>query len=262
VVYPDLSGKIRAEAIINAIRKNTRMVIVNHISNVTGAKAPIEEIGEYTKRAGILLLVDAAQSAGHTKIDMQNTGINILAAAGHKGLAAPQGVGILALEKGINLQPIILGGTGTQSESPIQPDDLPESLESGTVSTPAIAGLNAGMSWIKEHFDDINYNIYNMTQYLYEEMIKIPQVIVYTPKGEFNGLVTFNINGLTSGETANLLNEKFDIYVRSGLHCAPLAHKFLGTQKHGAVRASLSYQNTFEEVLTFLRAIREILKNI
>lgn len=262
VVYPDSSGKIRAGSIINAVKRNTQMIIVNHISNVTGAKAPIEEIGAYTKKSGILFLVDAAQSAGHINIDMEKIGINILAAAGHKGLAAPQGVGILAVSRDIKLRPIILGGTGTQSESSIQPGDLPESLESGTVSTPAIAGLDAGLSWIKQNFSTINKNIYKLTKYLYEEIIKIPQVIVYTPQGEYNGLITFNIKGLFSGETANLLDEKFDICVRAGLHCAPLAHKFLGTITHGAVRASMSFQNSMEEVKTFLNAIREIVKNI
>lgn len=262
VVYPDSSGRIRANSVINAVRRNTVMIIVNHISNVTGAKAPIEEIGTFTKRMGIPFLVDAAQSAGHIKINMQNTGINILTAAGHKGLAAPQGVGILAVSRGTKIRPIILGGTGTQSENPIQPYDLPESLESGTASTPAIAGLDAGLNWIKQNFVTINKNIYKMTKYLYEEIKKIPQVIVYTPQGEYNGLVTFNIEGLFSGETANLLDEKFDICVRAGLHCAPLAHKYLGTISHGAVRASLSFQNTMDEVDTFLNAIKEIVKNI
>lgn len=262
VVYPDAYGLIRTEAIINAVRRNTKMIIVNHISNVTGAKAPIEEIGAYTKKRGIVFLVDAAQSAGHVNINMKKTGINILAAAGHKGLAAPQGVGILAVDKNIVLNPMILGGTGTRSESPIQPLDLPESLESGTISTPAIAGLDAGITWIRQNFSSINKNIYKMTKHLYEEIKKIPKVIVYTPKGEYNGLVTFNIEGLYSSETANLLDEKFDICVRAGLHCAPLAHKYLGTIKHGAVRASLSYQNTMDEVEIFLKAIKEIVKNI
>ena len=157
---------------------------------------------------------------------MKDTKINILAAAGHKGLAAPQGVGVLALAEGVTLRPIIMGGTGSLSESPLQPEDLPDSLESGTISTPAIAGLNAGIIWIKENFKHFSKKIYGMTFLLYNELKKIPQVIVYTPRGHYNGIVAFNIEGLAAGQVANILDEKFDIYVRAGLHCAPLAHKF------------------------------------
>ncbi|NLC17060.1 MAG: aminotransferase class V-fold PLP-dependent enzyme [Clostridiales bacterium] len=261
VVYPDSSGVIRAKEFLDKIRRDTKMIIVNHVSNVTGARAPIEEIGYCADRYGIPFLVDAAQSAGHININMKDTKINILAAAGHKGLAAPQGVGVLALAEGVTLRPIIMGGTGSLSESPLQPEDLPDSLESGTISTPAIAGLNAGIIWIKENFKHFSKKIYGMTFLLYNELKKIPQVIVYTPRGHYNGIVAFNIEGLAAGQVANILDEKFDIYVRAGLHCAPLAHKFLGTIKYGAVRASLSYQNTFEEIETFINAIKSITKS-
>lgn len=261
VVFPDSSGVIKTKDIFNNIFRNTRMIIVNHVSNVTGARAPIEEIGLCAQNLGIPFLVDAAQSAGHININMKESKINILAAAGHKGLAAPQGVGVLAISQGIKLNPMILGGTGSFSESPIQPDDLPEGLESGTLSTPAIAGLNAGINWIKQNFDSFSKKIYDMTYLLYNELTKIPEVIMYTPQGHYNGIITFNIRGLIAGQTANILDEKFNICVRPGLHCAPLAHKFLGTLKYGAVRASLSYQNTFEEVEIFVDAIRKIVKS-
>lgn len=260
VVFPDPSGVIRAKDIHRSLLRNTRMIIINHVSNVTGARAPIEEIGRFAYRYGILFLVDAAQSAGHININMKDTNINILAAAGHKGLAAPQGVGVLAVSKGIRIRPIIMGGTGSRSESPLQPLDLPEGLESGTIATPAIAGLNAGINWIREHFDEFSKKIRDMTYMMYSELKKIPEVVVYTPWGHFNGIVTFNIKGLIAGETANILDEQFNICVRPGLHCAPLAHRFLGTLKYGAVRASLSYQNTFEEVEIFIDAIKKIVK--
>ncbi|HEY8423624.1 MAG TPA: aminotransferase class V-fold PLP-dependent enzyme [Clostridia bacterium] len=258
IVYPDSSGIIRAKDIINSVNRHTRMIIINHISNVTGARAPIEEIGYCAYRLGIPFLVDAAQSAGHIDINMNETKIDILAAAGHKGLAAPQGVGVLAVRDGIKLKPMIMGGTGSRSESPIQPDDLPEGFESGTISTPAIAGLNAGIKWIKEHFDEFSKKIRDITFFIYSELKKISEVVVYTPWGHFNGIVSFNIKGMTAGEAANILDEHFNICVRPGLHCAPLAHKFLGTLKYGAVRASLSYQNTFEEAEIFIDAIKKI----
>ncbi|HEY8444395.1 MAG TPA: aminotransferase class V-fold PLP-dependent enzyme [Clostridia bacterium] len=260
ISVPDSSGVLRVKDIIDNIRRNTRMIIVNHVSNVTGARAPVEEIGYYAYRYGIPFLVDAAQSAGHININMKESNINILAAAGHKGLAAPQGVGVLAVSKGVKIRPIIMGGTGSRSESPIQPDDLPEGLESGTISTPAIAGLNAGIRWIKQNFDEISKKIHELTYMMYCELKKIPEVVIYTPWGHFNGIVTFNINGLAAGEVSNILDEQFNICTRPGLHCAPLAHRFLGTLKYGAVRASLSYQNTFEEVETFIDAVKTIVK--
>jgi cysteine desulfurase/selenocysteine lyase len=260
VAFPDSSGVLRAQEVLRCVSRNTKMIIVNHVSNVTGARAPVEEIGCFAYRYGIPFLADAAQSAGHININMKDTNINILTAAGHKGLAAPQGVGVLAVSKGVKIRPIIMGGTGSRSESPLQPDDLPEGLESGTVATPAIAGLNAGVNWIKEHFDEFSKKIRDMTYMMYSELKKIPEVVVYTPWGHFNGIVAFNIKGLIAGEVANILDEEFNICVRPGLHCAPLAHKFLGTLKYGAVRASLSYQNTFEEVETFIDAVKKIVK--
>lgn len=262
VVFPNNYGKIIASDISKNIRSDTAMIIVNHISNVTGACAPIEEIGLIASKSHIPLLVDAAQSAGHIKINMEDMHIDILAAAGHKGLAAPQGVGVLLYKSNININPIIFGGTGTDSQNLFQPKTPPESLESGTLATPSIAGLEAGIKWVKENFDKNQKNVSQITQYLYEELIKIGNVIVYTPKDSYHGVISFNINGIDSGETANILNDKFSVCVRAGLHCAPLAHKYLKTLKTGAVRASISYQNTMQEAEIFVSAIKEIAKNI
>lgn len=262
VISPAADGYIKAKDIIAAIQSDTIMVIVNHISNVTGAVAPIEEIGAFTSRKGIIFLVDGAQSGGYADIDMDNQNIDMLAIAPHKGLAAPQGVGALLAKSKITLSPLVFGGTGTQSESLRQPDILPESLESGTAATPAIAGLSAGIDYVKEIRRDGVKKIAEISSYIYERLSRIEEVKLYTPKGCTSGVISFNIGISSSGTIANILDENYSICVRAGLHCAPLAHQYLKTAPDGAVRASISYQNTMQEAETFVIAIEEIVKRL
>lgn len=259
VVPPRSDGLINAADIIKAVNLNTVMIIVNHISNVNGSPAPIAEIGEFCRYRNILLLVDGAQSGGHIDIDMERDNIDMLAVAPHKGLHAPQGLGALLVRGNISLTPMFVGGTGSMSTSPDQPETLPDGLESGTQATPSIAGLSAALDWVKDNFDKRNKRLQEFSSALYYGLRSKNYITHYTPElCCTNGVISFNIKGLDSNTAADLLNEHFDIAVRAGLHCAPLAHKFLGTQSTGTVRASLSADNTPDEIAAFLLAIDTI----
>ncbi len=243
------------------VRSNTYIIICNHISNVNGAVAQIEEIGKFCKEHKILFLVDCAQSGGHLQIDMEKCNINFLSIAGHKGFYAPQSIGSLVINGEIFPSPIFFGGTGTNSLELVQPDIFPERLEVGTLSTPLILGLGEGIKFVESNFKEINNKIDDLTTYLNYELTNMGYgVKVYTEPENCYGVVSFNIGDVFSGEVANILSEKYDICVRGGYHCAPMKHKALGTLNQGAVRISISYFNTFTEIERLLYAIRHIAK--
>ncbi len=244
------------------VRPNTYIIICNHISNVNGARAKIDEIGKFCKERGIIFLVDCAQSGGHSKIDMAKSNIDLLTVAGHKGFYAPQSVGALVTNGEHMPEPIVFGGTGTNSLELYQPDIYPERLESGTISTPLIFGLGAGIDFVEENFADINNKIDDLSTYLNYELTNMGRgVKVYTEPENCTGVVAFNIGDIFSNEIANILNEKYDICVRGGFHCAPIKHKALGTIEQGAVRISISYFNTFTEIERLISSIRHIAKS-
>lgn len=262
VVEPRPDGAIHPSDIIKSVNLNTVMIIINHLSNVNGALAPIKELGEFCRYRNITLLVDAAQSAGHIDINMTRDNIDMLAVAPHKGLHAPQGIGALLLKETVKLKPILFGGTGSQSLSRLQPDSLPESLESGTHATPAIAGLSAAVDWVRANGPARAQKVHELSTRLYYGLRAKNYIKVYTPEHFcHNGVITFNAANLYSATVATLLNRHFDIAVRPGLHCAPLAHKFLGTQESGAVRVSLSADNTPADIQALLDALDIINKN-
>ena len=248
---------ISLEDIKPLIRKNTAMIITNHISNVNGAKANIKEIGEFCKQNNLLYLVDCAQSCGHEHINLEEDGINLLAFAGHKGFYAPLAIGGLLVNTDKTIKPLLYGGTGTNSLELFQPSSLPERLESGTISSPLILGLNAGVNFVTEHFDEIKYKLDDLTTYLNFELDKLG-FQVYTEPENANGVIAFNIEDIDSSEIATILNEKYGICVRGGYHCAPLKHKALKTLGQGAVRVSLSYFNTFTDIQRLLSALKSI----
>lgn len=252
------AGGITWQDIEPAIQDNTYLVICNHISNVNGDVADIEQIGKNLKDRNILFLVDGAQSGGHFCYDMKKMGINMLALAGHKGFYAPQGVGCLALND-VELSPIRFGGTGTNSLELAQPQSSPERFESGTLNTPAIIGFGEGLKFVENNFSQIHEKLEDLTTYLHYELSKLP-LEIYTKTENVNGVFAFNVPNVDSNEVANFLDEKFNICVRSGLHCAPLKHRSLGTLDTGAVRVSLSYFNTYQEVERFVYAIKTFLK--
>lgn len=258
VLSPLGNGCVTAEQVASACRPNTYMIIANSISNVTGAPQPINEIGYFAEKAGLLFLVDGAQSAGYRKIDMKASKISMLAVAPHKGLHAPQGVGLLLINKG-KIQPFRYGGTGTDSAKP-QPSELPEALESGTLPTPAIAGLNAAFKYTIEHGEENAKKLTGMFIYTLSEMTKISGVQLYTKKEYGGPIIAFNVRGMTSAEAGNILSDEYDICVRCGLHCAPLIHKHYGTIKDGMIRVALGVDNTIDELNFFLQAVSELTK--
>jgi cysteine desulfurase family protein len=255
---PDPDGAVAAEAVGNAINPKTYMVCINHVSNVTGAIAPITQIGRLCKKNGLLFLVDAAQSAGYGGISMDGDDIDLLAVAPHKGLHAPQGVGVLMIKNNVRLSPILFGGTGTVSSETLQPGELPESLESGTLPAPVIAGLNCALSYTAVNAETNRQKILSLSSYALSNLKKIPGIRLYTAKNALPGIISFNAGALTSPETADILNEQYDICVRGGLHCAPLMHRYLDTLDTGIVRASLGIDNDKTQIDFFLNAVNEI----
>lgn len=244
------------------VKSNTYIIICNHISNVNGATAKIEEIGKFCKEHNILFLIDCAQSCGHLQIDMEKCNINFLTIAGHKGFYAPQSIGSLIINGQTMPEPVFFGGTGTNSLELFQPDIFPERLEVGTLATPLILGLGEGVKFVENNFKEINNKIDDLTTYLNYELTNMGHGIkVYTEPENCYGVVAFNIGNIFSGEIANILSEKYDICVRGGFHCAPIKHKALGTLNQGAVRISISYFNTFTEIERVLYAIRHIAKS-
>ncbi len=265
LVSGNAQGQIQAAAIEKAIRKNTRLIVLTHASNVTGGLMPVSEVAELSRRKGILTMVDAAQTAGLVPISAARMGIDLLAAPGHKGLMGPQGTGFLYIGPGISLRPLIEGGTGSQSELEIQPDFLPDRMESGTLNTPGLAGLGAGVRFIlNQGQEKIRRNEMHLAQLLWGGLKKIPQVVVYGPEEAEarTAVVSFNIGALNPQAVASILDMAYDIAVRAGLHCAALAHRTLGTFPEGTVRVSPGFFNTEKEMETFLQAIREIAKKV
>lgn len=245
----------------NKLTKRTKLVIVTHGSNVTGEIIPIAAIGESLKDHPAIFCVDASQTAGILPIDMTEMNIDLLACPGHKGLMGPQGVGILLLKKEMNLRPMNVGGTGSNSEEIEQPKVWPTGWESGTLNTPGIAGLlkgieeveNRGLSAIHEHEKAL-------AKYFIEKLHQLEGVQIIGPGANEDrlGVVAFYIEGLNGQEVAMILDEHYQIAVRAGLHCAPLTHEAFETSDKGVIRASFGIYNTKEEVDELLLAIDEI----
>ena len=260
IAYQSERTGIKAADIEPLIRDNTYLVICNHISNVNGDKADIEAVGQLCQKHNILFLVDGAQSAGHEQIDMAAYHINMLSIAGHKGFYAPQSIGALIINGKVDLQPIRFGGTGTNSLELFQPLQRPERFECGTLSTPLIMGLSAGIDFVKNNYNEIRYRLDDLTTYLNYELSKLPQVTSYTQPENAHGVLAFNVENVHSGEMANYLDEKWNICVRGGYHCAPIKHTALGTIDQGAVRVSISYFNNFSDIQRLLQAIKSFVK--
>ena len=245
------------ENFISKIKPNTRLIFCTAASNVTGKILPIKEIGEICKNKGILFGVDAAQAAGVLPIDMKKMGIDYLCVAAHKGLHAPMGIGILICEKPI-FNTLIEGGTGSNSISLLQPFELPERLESGTVNLPGILGVLAGIEFVENKGVDKIYSYETLlNQKLYKGLLKNKNIELYTDfpeKFKFTPIVSFNVKNFEWGEVAQFLSEK-GIAVRGGLHCAPSAHKMLNTLSRGTVRASVSAFNSENDILYLINIL-------
>lgn len=247
-----------------AIKENTKLIILTHASNVTGVINPIREIGKIARARGVLFMVDSAQTAGVFPIDVQTMGIDMLAFAGHKGLLGPQGVGGLCLSNDLQLTTLKEGGTGGNSESPLQPENCPDRYESGTSNTPGIAGLVAGLQFLSQiGIEQIREKERILTERLLSGLQLISKVIVYGPPlgTERASVISFNIESMDPSEVSLILDQSFEIATRSGLHCAPDAHRAIGTLMKGTVRLSLGYFNTVEEVDKCLEAVSTIAEN-
>lgn len=265
IIQCDESGILNPQDIRNAIKENTKLIVITHASNVTGTLMPIKEVGEIAKEKGVLFLVDAAQTAGIYDIDIKTMHIDLLAMAGHKGLMGPQGTGVLYIKEGIEVRPLKEGGTGSKSQELIQPLMLPDRYESGTPNTLGIAGLTAGIEYIlQEGIDKIRKHEEFLTEYFIEGLNKIKKVKIYGPKDikKQVAVVSINIGEEDSSEMAYILDKAFDIAVRPGLHCAPLAHKTLGTSEQGTVRFSMGYFNIKEDIDSALKAIKDICQQL
>ncbi len=258
ICQPNTEGYITSREIERLITPKTYLVVCNHVSNVNGDESDLESIGKLCLKKNILFLVDAAQSLGHKKIDMNACAIDFLAIAGHKGLLGPQGSGALVINGDLSLASFKHGGSGTNSKDSFMPKEFPESMEAGTIATPSILGLGAGVRLIEEKFDDIVKKIEDISTYAYKEISKLNNITLYT-KEHFakNGVIAFNVNDIQSTTIADILDQK-GICVRAGLHCAPLKHKSLGTLEQGVVRISFSHKNTRQEVDELIRALKTI----
>ena len=244
-------------AISKKIKPNTKLVVTNMVSNVTGEMCDVEEVGKFCKENNILYLVDGAQSAGHIEIDLKKLNIDMFTFAGHKGLLSLTGVGGLLVRNLQILKPILFGGTGTESENLIQPSDSTEGFESGTIPTISIMSLNSGIEFLQKNFEIIVKKEQKLSKYMYFELQKLKFLKIYSKENSQN-VFSFNIKNLDSSLVANILSEQYGICVRSGLHCAPLIHKKLNTLDCGAVRVSLDFNNTFEEVDKLINALKDI----
>lgn len=252
-------GRVNPDAIRAALLPTTKLIAMAHASNVSGAIQPVAEIGELARQAGLCFLVDAAQTAGVLPIDMRQMGIHLLAAPGHKGLLGPQGTGILCVDPVVPLKPIREGGTGSRSSEQAQPEVFPEGFESGTLNLPGIAGLAAGVAFLQqEGVGRIRQLELGLTAQLVTGLSRIAGVTVYGPTNPAHraAVVSFGIEGIDPGEVEELLDERFGVIGRAGLHCNPGCHAHLGTLAGGgAMRLSPGLFTTETDIADAVRAV-------
>jgi cysteine desulfurase/selenocysteine lyase len=260
----DSSGIVNPDDIRRALTTNTRLAAISHVSNVTGAMQPIDEIRDVVQRHGARLLVDAAQSIGHLPIELDVWGVDFVAASGHKGLLGPLGTGILYLRHGLESEIVSVrqGGTGTRSEDDRQPSDLPSKYESGNLNVPGIAGLGAATEFLfTKTIAALRAHDLALCSRLLDGLQIIRGVRIHGPKTAADrvGLVSVSVEGYDPQEVAAALDAVHRIQVRPGLHCAPLMHRALGTiESGGTVRFSLGQFNTREDIDAAITAVAEL----
>jgi cysteine desulfurase / selenocysteine lyase len=258
------TGRIEPADIRKAIRPNTRLIAMIHASNVTGTIQPIADVAEIAKAAGKLFLVDAAQSAGHVPIHAREQGIDLLACPGHKGLLGPLGTGLLYLKPGLEdeIESTRQGGTGSQSEEDYQPERLPDKYESGNHNAPGLVGLEAGLAWLaNQDPNKLRQHEMELTSQFLEGLNNISTVQIQGPNDpeQHVGVVSITVEGYEPQVLASILDENFQIQIRSGLHCAPLAHRMLGTlETGGTARFSFGPFTTKDHIEAAVNALKEI----
>ena len=248
------------------IKPNTKMVILNHASNVTGTLLPIREVGQITRKYNLIFLVDAAQTAGAYPIDIQSDSIDLLAFTGHKSLYGPQGTGGLIINSRINekeMIPLKHGGTGSRSEYEEQPDFLPDQFESGTPNSVGILGLLGGIRFVLDTgIYKIRRHELDLTERLIEGLKQFPQIKIYGPENadKRTAIISFNIDGFSPSYVSLYLEREFGILSRAGLQCAPQAHRTIGTFPDGTIRFSLSYFNSRNQVDKAIEALHHLIR--
>ncbi len=261
VLPADKLGRLDYEDFEKHICGQTRAIVCTHASNLTGNVVDLHQVGEIACRHGLLLVVDASQTAGAYPIDMAAMGISVLCFTGHKGLMGPQGTGGMCIADGVDIRPLKVGGSGVHSYSRTQPEELPTRLEAGTLNGHGIAGLGAGVDFILQIGPEtIRQHELALMKRFYQGVKEIPGVMVY---GDFStdartAVVSLNLGDHDAGAVSDALWEDYHIATRSGAHCAPLMHQALGTVEQGAVRFSFSWFNTMDEVEAAILAVKEL----
>lgn len=261
IIPADKKGRIRYDLLESSVKSNTSAIILTHASNLSGNVTDLAFVSNFAKKHGLLLIVDASQTAGSLPINVVKMGIDILCFTGHKGLFGPQGTGGLYVREGLTLSPLKSGGSGIHSFDRQHPTDMPTALEAGTLNGHGIAGLNAGLDYIlSTGVKNIHAKEISLARRFVNGISDISDLKLY---GDIDAplrtpIISLNIGNMSSASVSDILWEDYEICVRAGAHCAPLMHKTFGTEKQGAVRFSFSCFNTEAEIDTAIQAMHEI----
>jgi len=258
----DEKGFVNPDDFPKKFKKNTKLVIINHASNVVGTIQPVKEIGKYCRERGIPFAIDASQSAGKIAVDIEELNVDVVAFTGHKSLLGPTGIGGLYVREGIEIRHTRAGGTGVRSAVRTHLEEYPYRLEYGTLNVMGVAGLHAGLKWIEEKgLENIHEHEMKLTAMLRDGLKDVEGVSVYCQDDltDHISIFLFNADGFEALDTATILDVDYNIAARSGLHCAPLVHEQLGTDKiKGAVRFGIGPFNTEEQIRIAINAVKEI----
>lgn len=263
VVPATAQGETDIKDVEASINPDTRMIVFTHASNVLGTIQPIGEIGKLAREKGIIFLVDAAQTAGVVPIDVQAQNIDLLAFTGHKSLLGPMGTGGLVVNCDVDIHPLISGGTGGDSAYEYQPDYYPNHLEAGTMNVSGIIGLGAALEFLKaEGIDHIRQKEDELMDYALDELKKIPEIELYGPQNSSKsvGVIPFNLAGQVPEEVAFYLDQTCHVMIRSGLHCAPSAHRLIDTVTRGTCRIGIGYFNEKSHIDALVNGLKSYLK--
>lgn len=261
IIPADKKGRIRYDLLESSVKSNTSAIVLTHASNLSGNVTDLAFVSNFAKKHGLLLIVDASQTAGSLPINVVKMGIDILCFTGHKGLFGPQGTGGLYVREGLTLSPLKSGGSGIHSFDRQHPTNMPTALEAGTLNGHGIAGLNAGLDYIlSTGVKNIHAKEISLARRFVNGISDISDLKLY---GDIDAplrtpIISLNIGNMSSASVSDILWEDYEICVRAGAHCAPLMHKTFGTEKQGAVRFSFSCFNTEVEIDTAIRAMHEI----
>lgn len=255
----DASGDLDMDA-AERMLDGARLLVINAVSNVLGSALPVRDLTRLAHDAGALVLVDAAQSAGHLTVSYGDDGVDMVAFTGHKALLAPPGTGGLWVREGLEVAPFLTGGTGGDSAQREMPHEMPDSLEAGTSNSAGVAGLLAGCKYLFEHgIDEIHEREMVLKAALFDALSATPGVRVVSPRApEGVAIVTVTVDGTDASMVAERLNTEFGVMARHGLHCAPEAHRVLGTMAGGAVRLSIGWATTEDDVARAVEGLEEI----